>query len=134
MIRTDGCRSYSRLQKLGCRHDKAVMGGDPELVERVLPRVHRVAALLKRWLLGTHQGAMEHQQLECSEACQSNIPLGKVLWSQIPSLLSQIAAATRLTGLQHTSTLPAEARPGRQALLVERGAAMQDRSKEGETK
>ena len=37
-IRTDGCRSYSRLQKLGCRHDKAVMGGDPELVERVLPR------------------------------------------------------------------------------------------------
>ena len=56
------------------------------------------------------------------------------VWSQIPSLLSPIAAATRLTGLQHTSTLPAEARPGRQALLVERGAAMQGRSKEGETK
>ena len=85
-IRTDGCRSYSRLQKLGRRHDKAVMGGDPELVERVLPRVPRVAALLKRWLLGTHQGAMEHQQLECSEACQSNRPLGKVLWSKAPTL------------------------------------------------
>ncbi len=63
-IRTDGWRSYSRLQELGYRHDKAVMGGDRELVERVFPRVHRVAALLKRWLLGTHQGAVEHQHLD----------------------------------------------------------------------
>lgn len=63
-IRTDGWSSYSRLQKLGYRHDQAVLGGDRELVERVFPRVHRVAALLKRWLLGTHQGAVEHQHLD----------------------------------------------------------------------
>ena len=63
-IRTDGWRSYSRLRQLGYRHDKAVMGGDRELVEREFPRVHRVAALLKRWLLGTHQGAVEHQHLD----------------------------------------------------------------------
>ena len=28
------------------------------------PRVPRVAALLKRWLLGTHQGAVENQHLD----------------------------------------------------------------------
>jgi hypothetical protein len=28
-----------------------------------MPRVHQVASLLKRWLLGTHQGAVAPQQL-----------------------------------------------------------------------
>jgi hypothetical protein len=28
-----------------------------------MPRVHRAASLLKRWLLGTHQGAVAHQHL-----------------------------------------------------------------------
>ena len=63
-VRTDGWRSYSRLQKLGYRHDKTVMGGGRELVEREFPRVHCVTALLKRWLLGAHQGAVEHQHLD----------------------------------------------------------------------
>jgi hypothetical protein len=30
----------------------------------LLPRVHRVAALLKRWLDGTHQGAVQPEQLD----------------------------------------------------------------------
>ena len=30
----------------------------------MLPGVHRVASLLKRWLLGTHQGAVSHDQLD----------------------------------------------------------------------
>ena len=29
-----------------------------------MPRVHRVASLLKRWLLGTHQGAVRPQHLD----------------------------------------------------------------------
>lgn len=29
-----------------------------------MPRVHRVASLLKRWVLGTHQGAVRPQQLD----------------------------------------------------------------------
>jgi len=29
-----------------------------------MPEVHRVASLLKRWLLGTHQGAVRHDQLD----------------------------------------------------------------------
>src|SRR6266571_4309711 len=31
---------------------------------RELPACHRVAALLKRWLLGTHQGGVNHEQLD----------------------------------------------------------------------
>jgi hypothetical protein len=30
-----------------------------------MPRVHRIASLLKRWILGTHQGAVSHEHLEC---------------------------------------------------------------------
>ena len=30
----------------------------------MLPRVHRVVSLLKRWLLGTHQGAIRHEHLD----------------------------------------------------------------------
>ena len=30
----------------------------------LLPRVHRVTALLKRWLLGTHQGAVSPAHLD----------------------------------------------------------------------
>ena len=30
----------------------------------MLPRVHRVASLLKRWLLGTHQGAVSREHLD----------------------------------------------------------------------
>ena len=29
-----------------------------------MPRVHRVASLLKRWLLGTHQGAVSLEHLD----------------------------------------------------------------------
>ena len=36
--------------------------GDPAHV--VMPAAHRVASLLKRWLLGTHQGAVSREQLD----------------------------------------------------------------------
>ncbi|MGH9447973.1 MAG: transposase, partial [Terriglobia bacterium] len=32
--------------------------------EYLLPRAHRVISLLKRWLLGTHQGAVGHDYLD----------------------------------------------------------------------
>jgi len=36
--------------------------GDPAHV--VLPHVHRLASLIQRWILGTHQGAISHDQLD----------------------------------------------------------------------
>src|SRR5574341_653262 len=48
----------------GYRHRVSLLRGHPELASAQLPRVHRVIALLKRWLLGTHQGAVSRAHLD----------------------------------------------------------------------
>ena len=63
LIHTDGLSSYNELDSLGYRH-AVLRQGSGEIGEDLLPRVHRVASLLKRWLLGTHQGAVEPAHLD----------------------------------------------------------------------
>ena len=60
-VRTDGLNAY--LEMVGYVHDRQVQRRQPE-GEHLLPRVHRVVSLLKRWLLGTHQGAVGHEYLD----------------------------------------------------------------------
>jgi len=60
-VRTDGLPAYLRLE--GYAHDRRVQLRQPE-AEHLLPRVHRVVSLLKRWLLGTHQGAVQLEHLD----------------------------------------------------------------------
>ena len=60
-VRTDGLQAYRRLT--GYRHDRQVQRRQPP-DEHLLPRVHRVISLLKRWLLGTHQGAVGQDYLD----------------------------------------------------------------------
>ena len=59
---TDGLGSYAGLTKSGYNH--TLSRHTPEVGGYLLPHVHRVAALLKRWLLGTHRGAVSHQRLQ----------------------------------------------------------------------
>ncbi len=40
------------------------LDGQPARASQLLPRVHRVVSLLKRWILGTHQGAVSHEHLD----------------------------------------------------------------------
>lgn len=61
VVRTDGWRGYNGLTELG--YDHKVVHKTADLGDNLLPLVNRVAALLKRWLLGTHQGAVEHSHL-----------------------------------------------------------------------
>ncbi len=64
-IHTDGWKPYQGLDRLGYRHEVSKLQGQPvNAATELLPRVHRVAALLKRWLLGTHQGAIAPTQLD----------------------------------------------------------------------
>ena len=64
-IHTDGWDGYGRLSVLGYAHEVTVLRGlDSSAPAKLLPRVHRVAALLKRWLLGTHQGAVRPDHLD----------------------------------------------------------------------
>jgi transposase-like protein len=62
-IHTDGWRAYAGLQSSGYDHEVTLIRGRPKDASKLLPRVHRVASLLKRWLLGTHQGAISHRHL-----------------------------------------------------------------------
>ncbi len=60
-VRSDGHGGYNVLPHYGYIHipviHKDAISGD------ATPLAHRVAALLKRWWLGTHQGAISHEHL-----------------------------------------------------------------------
>ena len=62
VVRTDGYQGYIHLPKLGYMHD--IVREDDDLGDNPLPMVNRVVALLKRWLLGTHQGAVRVSHLD----------------------------------------------------------------------
>ena len=64
VIHTDGSWAYRSLSKNGYRRHKTVMLGNPDPAHVSMPGVHRIAALLKRWLLGTHQGAIKPAYLD----------------------------------------------------------------------
>ena len=65
VVRTDGWPGYRGLAKLGYHHEVVVLSGkEKNAATQMMPRVHRVASLLKRWLLGTHQGAVSHDHLD----------------------------------------------------------------------
>ena len=57
---TDGLQSYRSATKDFIHEHHVVPRSD---ADSVLPGVHRVASLAKRWLLGTHQGAVEPDHL-----------------------------------------------------------------------
>ena len=64
VVHTDGWGGYNDLPKHGYSHQKTVLSssGDPAHVS--MPGVHRVASLLKRWVLGTHQGSVSSAHLQ----------------------------------------------------------------------
>jgi len=62
VVRTDGWSGYGQLEALGYVHQ--VIRQDSHIGENLLPMVNRVVSLLKRWLLGTHQGAVRISHLD----------------------------------------------------------------------
>jgi transposase-like protein len=63
-VRTDAYHGYDDVGRHRFSHVVVDVkeSGDPAHV--AMPHVHRVASLVKRWLLGTHQGAVTHDQLD----------------------------------------------------------------------
>lgn len=64
MVHTDGWEGYTGLAARGYQHQVTVLRGGRRFSTELLPRVHRVASLLKRWLLGTHQGAVSRRHVD----------------------------------------------------------------------
>jgi len=63
-VRTDGWGGYSGLKALGYKHKPRVIAGGSRTASEVMPRVHKAASLLKRWLMGTLQGGVQPQHLD----------------------------------------------------------------------
>jgi transposase-like protein len=63
-VRTDGWRGYNGIGEHRFSHVVTNISASDDPAHVSMPEVHRVASLLKRWLLGTHQGAVSHDQLE----------------------------------------------------------------------
>ncbi|NBT56894.1 MAG: IS1595 family transposase [Betaproteobacteria bacterium] len=61
-VLTDGWDGYGLLADAGYEH--LIVRKDAIVGKNLLPRANRVAALLQRWLLGTHQGAVAHSHLD----------------------------------------------------------------------
>jgi transposase-like protein len=63
-VHTDGWQAYWKLPERGYEHERTVMRQQNDPAHVVMPGVHRVASLLQRWLLGTHQGRVSHEHLD----------------------------------------------------------------------
>jgi len=64
VIHTDGWLGYLPLENQGYEHEVTFLKGKKKTPAELMPRVHRVISLLKRWLIGTHQGAVSHKYLD----------------------------------------------------------------------
>lgn len=63
-VHTDGWLGYLPLKKNGYQHDVTYLKQSTQAASELLPRVHLVISLLKRWMMGTHQGAISHKHLD----------------------------------------------------------------------
>jgi transposase-like protein len=61
VVHTDGWEGYNGIEQNGYIHEVTIR---KHAASELMPRVHRVMALLKRWLMGTHQGAVSPEHLE----------------------------------------------------------------------
>ena len=64
VIHTDGWLGYLPLESKGYEHEVTFLKRKKKTPSELMPRVHRVISLLKRWLIGTHQGAVSHKHLD----------------------------------------------------------------------
>jgi transposase-like protein len=63
-VQTDGWSGYNELQQKGYVHQKKVLSTSDDPAHISMPGVHRIASLLKRWILGTHQGSASVEHLQ----------------------------------------------------------------------
>ncbi len=64
IVHTDGWLGYEPLKSKGYDHEVTFLKGNKQTPSELMPRVHRVISLLKRWLMGTHQGAVSLEHLD----------------------------------------------------------------------
>ena len=63
-VRTDAYTGYDDIGRYRFTHVVANVSQSGNPAHVALPHVHIVASLLKRWILGTHQGSISHHHLD----------------------------------------------------------------------
>jgi transposase-like protein len=61
---TDGWRGYSKVNDYGYARDIKNISDSDDFAHVLMPGVHRLSSLLKRWILGTHQGSVSDMHLQ----------------------------------------------------------------------
>ena len=87
-MRTDGSAAYRSLSGLGYEHQRMVMLGSDVPAHVSMAGVHRVASLIKRWILGTHHGSVQPGHLDAYLAANSSLS------ALNPPHSSELSAAT----------------------------------------
>jgi hypothetical protein len=64
VVCTDSSAAHLDLKSFGFEHERKVMLGSDLAAHVLMPGVHRVAYLIKRWILGTHEGSDQPDQLD----------------------------------------------------------------------
>jgi transposase-like protein len=64
IVRTDGWTGYNGLRNHGYLHETTILSSSGDPAHVAMPGVHRVVSLLKRWILGTHQGSIVPAHLQ----------------------------------------------------------------------
>ena len=64
VVRSDDWSGYDPLKKKDYQRRIVTIKHHREQASELLPKVHLAISLLKRWLLGTHQGAVSHEHLD----------------------------------------------------------------------
>ena len=64
VVHTDGWLGYQPLESRDYRHKITFLKDNNKAASELMPRVHLAVALLKRWLLGTHQGGVSLEHLD----------------------------------------------------------------------
>jgi hypothetical protein len=64
VIHTDGWLGHLPVESKGYQYQVTFLKGKKKAPSELMPRVHLAISLLKRWLMGTHQGAVSHKHLD----------------------------------------------------------------------
>jgi transposase-like protein len=64
VVHTDGWLGYDHLEAAGYRHKITFLADSSESPADLMPHVHLVVSFLKRWILGTHHGAVSLAHLD----------------------------------------------------------------------
>lgn len=63
-VHTDGWSGYNGLSNRGYVHERTILSSSGDPAHVAMPGAHRVVSLLKRWILGTHQGSIVPAHLQ----------------------------------------------------------------------